>query len=418
MSEIARNIGKLLTANIVAQALGILVYPVLTRMYSPEDFGLLNLFMSIGGIGVIVSTLGYHDAVVLPKDERRSVGLVQLCVIATLCVVLLVGLTIPFSGPIAALFNSPAMARWWWLMPFYIGGMAFWNTISNYYLRRKAFLSISIYQVSQSLFNAAGKIVLGAFGWVAGGMIVSSVVAPFLAIGASMSYGGKLLKAALLPVPKAEMQTIAREYRNFPCYSLPRSLVNVFGSNMPVLLLTPVFGLEEVGFFGMALTLALRPLQLIVQSAYQVLYQRSSQQVNDLQPIGPLLFGFMKKTGALFIPFFALLYGVLPWLTEWLLGGGWKVCGEYIRLLLPWLLVMTIVAPVGFVTDVFGKQKMAFAIEVVYTVLRIGALMIGIALHDFRMALLLFSLSSALVIAGQAGWYIALIRRHDRQVSA
>jgi cytochrome c biogenesis protein CcdA len=78
---------------------------------------------------------------------------------------------------------------------------------------------------------------------------------------------------------------------------------------------------------------------------------------------------------------------------------------------------MTVVAPVGFVTDVFGKQKIAFGIEIVYTVLRVGALVVGIALRDFRLTLLLYALASAAVIVGQMIWYAVLIRRHDRFVT-
>ncbi|MGN1239473.1 MAG: oligosaccharide flippase family protein, partial [Paludibacteraceae bacterium] len=65
-SELVRNSAKLLSANVIAQAIGLLVYPILTRLYSPEDFGLLNLFLSIGGVLVLLSTAEYQYAIVLP----------------------------------------------------------------------------------------------------------------------------------------------------------------------------------------------------------------------------------------------------------------------------------------------------------------------------------------------------------------
>lgn len=416
-TELVRNSARLLSANVVAQAIGILVYPVLTRIYHADDFGLLNLFMSIGGIGVIIATAGYHDAIVLPKDDARSRSLLHVCGACGLAMMALLILTIPFSKPIASLFEAPQLAQWWWLMPLYVGGLGVWNAVNNYYMRHKAFRRISVYQMSQSVLNAGSKLGLGAAGWLSGGLIVSSVIAPIAAIGISCLRGGRLLFADLFRIDRSQMRNVAHEYRNFPCYSLPRSMVNMLGSNLPVLLLTPVFGLTEIGFFGMALTLSLRPLQIIIQSVYQVLYQRTAQCVNDGQRIGAFLFGFMRRTAWILVPCFALLYWVLPWMTEVLLGDAWRVCGEYIRLLLPWLLIMTIVAPVGFITDVFGKQKIAFGIEIVYTVLRIGALLIGIALRDFRLTLLLFALASAAVIVGQMIWYAVLIRRHDRSIT-
>ena len=71
----ARNFAKLLSANVVAQVIGLIVYPILTRIYSPEDFGLLNLFLSIGNVLVVISLADYYYAIVLPKNERDAVAL-------------------------------------------------------------------------------------------------------------------------------------------------------------------------------------------------------------------------------------------------------------------------------------------------------------------------------------------------------
>lgn len=67
-----RNFSKLLSANVVAQVIGLVVYPILTRMYAPEDFGLLNLFLSIGGVLTILATAEYYNAIVLPKKNRKA----------------------------------------------------------------------------------------------------------------------------------------------------------------------------------------------------------------------------------------------------------------------------------------------------------------------------------------------------------
>ena len=46
-SEFGRNSAKLLSSNAIAQIIGLLIYPILSRLYSPDDFGLVNLFLSI-----------------------------------------------------------------------------------------------------------------------------------------------------------------------------------------------------------------------------------------------------------------------------------------------------------------------------------------------------------------------------------
>ena len=81
-----RNFTKLLSANVVAQVIGLVVYPILTRMYAPEDFGLMNLFLSISGILVILSTAEYYNAIVLPKKDTEGIWVAYLCT----CILLLV----------------------------------------------------------------------------------------------------------------------------------------------------------------------------------------------------------------------------------------------------------------------------------------------------------------------------------------
>lgn len=415
-SELVRNSARLLSANVVAQAIGLLVYPILTRMYAPDDFGLLNLFMSIGGIFVLISTADYQNAIVLPKEESRARALVQLCGCLLLAMVVVLVLSIPFSNPIARLFKAPELARWWWLMPLYVAGLSAWAILSNYYIRRKSFRRISVYQMSQSILNAGGKLGFGVLGFLSGGMIVSTILAPVLAILISLLNGGKALLSGIFRIDKPALCTASHSYRNFPLYSMPRSLVSTLSTNLPILMLTPIFGLTEMGYFGMALTLALRPLQMIVQSVYQVLLQRTAQMVNERQRIGRLLFTFVVGTFAILLPLFAGLYFLLPWLTEVLLGTSWRVSGEYIRLLLPWLLIMTAVAPIGFVTDVFSQQRIAFVVEIVYLLLTAGVLFVGIASGNFRLTILCYALVNAGVISGQMAWYTWLIRRYDRSV--
>ena len=72
-SEIYRNAAKMLSGNAIAQMVGLLFYPLLTRLYRPEDFGLLNLFLSIGGVLVLVANADYHYAVLLPKNEKKAI---------------------------------------------------------------------------------------------------------------------------------------------------------------------------------------------------------------------------------------------------------------------------------------------------------------------------------------------------------
>ena len=417
-SQGVRNFGKLFSANVLAQIIGLIVYPILTRLYAPDDFGLLNLFLSIGGVLTILATAEYQYAIVLPKEEKQAKGVFQVGLFILLYVVAVLLLTIPFSQPISHIFNTPSLAHWYWLMPFFVGISGFWILLNYYYTRHKSFGNISRYQMSQSILNACSKIGCGYAGLLHGGLICSTVIAPIIAVIISMSRSWRKGLREWFNIDRDACKDAAREYSNFPKYSTPRALVNNLSSNLPSLLLTPFFGLTSLGFFGMAITLAFRPLNMISASLYQVLFQHITERVNKKQTIAHFFRKFLLLTVLIIVPCFALLYLILPWLTSWLLGAEWNVTGHYIRVMLPWLTMSMLVAPICFLSDLFRKQKIGLLLEILLVCARLAGMLVGIVTHSFYNAIIGYSLCSALIIAVQLVWYISLVARYERSIAA
>lgn len=412
-SPSARNVGKLLSANVIAQAIGILIYPILTRLYSPEDFGLLSLFTSIGGVLIILSTLEWYNAIVLPKREEEARAIVHLSLLSLVVLTILLCLTIPFARPIAALFKSPNLAKYYWLLPLYVCLMGSWNVLNYWYIRRKAYGRISGYQISQSVFSAGYKTGFGWFGILNAGLLYSSILSPLCSLMISISLSAKKNLCSLLKWDGEECKKAASLYANFPKYSAPRALLNNLSGNLPILVLSPAFGLTEIGFIGMALTLALMPIQIIVRSIYQVLYQYMAQRVSNKQKIHALLLKYVYTVALIIIPSFIVLYIFLPWLTAILLGKAWYITGEYIRILLPWIAMIVLTSSTNFIPDIFGKQRTLLWVEIVYLLLRVAALLVGIYSASIIVALQLFSLVGFIVLFGQLIWFIALAYKHD-----
>lgn len=414
-SPTVRNSTKLLSANVVAQVVGLILYPVLTRIYSPEDFGLLNLFLGIGGILALISTAEYQYAIVLPKEEYKAKGVMQVGLFVLFFVTAIVLLSVPFSKPIANLFNAPELASWYGLMPLYVLFSGGWVLLNFYYTRQKAFGRISAYQVSQSVLNAGAKLGFGLGHCLRGGLILSTVFSAMVAVCVSVVRSWRNGLKDLFRVDKSVCWAVAREYANFPKYSLPKALVNNVSSSLPAFLLTPFFGLTELGFWAMALTLAFRPINMVATSFYQVLFQNVADKVNKDESIRPLILRFLKRTWVVIVPCFVCLYFVLPWLTEWLLGGTqWRATGEYIRLMLPWLACNVVGAALGFVVDVFRKQRMSLYIEVASVCLRLLGLLVGVWLQSFYYAVLGYCVASALVNLSQIVWYVCLVGNYER----
>lgn len=410
-----RNVAKLLSANVVAQVIGLLVYPMLTRIYSPDDFGLMNLFTSIASVVIILATAEYHYAIVLPKSDEDARGVVHVSMCVLLVVTLLLFMTLPFAGRIADIFNTPQLADVYGWLPLMVLLLGCWNILNYWYIRSKMYTRISAYQISQSLLSAGMKVGFGHAGFLQGGLIYSMVLAPAFSLLLSVVIAFKRCLRPLLQVDWRIMRQMAAEYRNFPSYTMPRSLVNVVAGQLPVLLLTPIFGTEYVGLWGMALLLGFVPISMITKAIYQVLYQHVTECVHAAKPIGGLLKRFVWISSMVIIPVFVALGCVLPQLTSWLLGDAWYVSGEYVRWMLPWLWLSLLTGSLCFLSDVFMQQKVGLWFEILLAVCRILGLLLGIWCQSFLVAVAAYAVGTAIAVAAQLIWLMALAAKYDKE---
>ncbi|MBR5664470.1 MAG: oligosaccharide flippase family protein, partial [Bacteroidales bacterium] len=226
-------------------------------------------------------------------------------------------------------------------------------------------------------------------------------------------------KKAFRPLQHPDMREcrrMARQYANFPKYSLPRCIVNYLSGNLPILLLTPFFGVQQIGFYGMALTLSLTPINLIIKSIYQVIFQNTAQRVRERRHISPFFKKLITRSALITLPVLAALFFVLPSLTSWLLGAEWDVTGHYIRFLLPWLFVTLLAGPVCFLPDIFKKQKKALGFELLLLLLRLAGLAAGIATGSFVLAIACYSIAGFAVILMQLLWFNRLVTDYEREL--
>ena len=105
--EFFKNVATLISGTTLAQAVSVLIYIVLSRIYTDEDFGIFGLYMNILNITIIFSTAKYELAILLPKSERESVNLLGLSGLVSIGVSLLLLITVLlFNKQICGLLGS------------------------------------------------------------------------------------------------------------------------------------------------------------------------------------------------------------------------------------------------------------------------------------------------------------------------
>ena len=77
-SQFARNVITLMMGTTVAQAIPVAISPILTRIYSPEEFGFFALFISISSIFGAIVNGRYEMAIMLPDKEEDAINIAAL----------------------------------------------------------------------------------------------------------------------------------------------------------------------------------------------------------------------------------------------------------------------------------------------------------------------------------------------------
>ena len=414
MNGLVKDSAKLLTANVVTQAVGLVAYPFLTRLFAPEDLGLLNLFTSIAAVIILLATAEYQYAILLPKENRKATALTAFCGVILVVVTALVALTVPFAKPISTLFSAPSLASIYWMLPFFVLLSGLWNILNYSYLRNQQFTRISGYQISQSVFSASGKIGFGLMGKTAIGLPLATVLAQLASVGLSVALAWKKLHASWEQISWNDCRSAAKEYRNFPMFNLPRALVNSLGQALPVWILTPYFGLDNIGQLSLALMAAFVPLNIVARACYQVLFQRVAEAVQQHRSINELLWRFMAWLTVTLVVGLAVVYIFVPQLVTVLFGSEWNETATIIRRLYPYLILMPICGSICFLSDVFAKQKIAMWMETGYVAAVAVALIIGTHYNSFLSTVTAYAWVGCGYLFIQLLWFISLVRRYQK----
>ena len=403
----------LLSSNAIAQAIGFVAYPIITRLYSPEIFGMFNLFLSIVTILTLLTTGQYELAILLPESEKKATALFQLSVMLTVGVALFFFIIISLFGKnIIALFHKEELVSLLPYLPLYLLLWGFWQTLNYYFVRQKKYYSISAYNITQSVTGGGMKCLFGFKGFLAFGLVWGQLLGQFLATSISFISGRSVLKQ-LKQWDSREIAAVAKIYSNFPKFQLSNELLNVFAGNLPVLLLSFYFEIGKIGLFSLALTVGMAPVILFSNSVYQVLFRKVSEQVQNKEKILNICFAFGKMCLIFILPFFVLFMFLPNNFFALLFGAKWTGVGFYLKLMLPWLFLVVLHASLCFVPNLFFRQKMAIVIEIISVTIRIISLFLGAYLRNFDLAVGLFCGASALMMAMKLTWYFLLAKKYE-----
>jgi O-antigen/teichoic acid export membrane protein len=354
------NIGKLAGGAAFSQALLVLAAPFLTRLFTPAQYGMLAVYLSMLGILLPVSMLRYDIALLLPREKEEAYGLFALSCAALLFGSVLVALPVlVWPARIAMMAGVPDLAAYLWLLPLGLGTGAFVQLLTAWATRERAFPAIARARIHQSVAQIGIQMVLGFAAAGGVGLLLGNMAGQLAGMKKlSAGFQRRELRGA---IHGAKLSALAKRYRSYPVVSAPAALLNSVALQIPTLAMASIFDAEFGGYWGFATRLVSTPLVIVGSAVSQVFNEEFARKVATDRGAARSAYRQTVRTLAAFgtVPCFVLMLWA-PWLFALVFGPNWRGAGNMAAALAPMLLAQLVSAPASMALTLMGGQRLQF----------------------------------------------------------
>lgn len=389
-NELTSNLFVMIWGTGIAQGFIILISPLLSRLFSNEDFSTLGVYMSIYSIVASFITLKYEAAILLPKKDKDSKILILASVLfAAIISIILFFIILLFHSFFIKIINNNSLSFWIYIIPLSAFFLAITNILINWYNRKKKYLKISSIKIFRNTSNGLSSVALGFYKIFNGGLIISQILSDAVV---AIVYLYKFIKNEfsfkLLP-SKEIFKKVIKEYKDFPILSLPATFINTLSLQLPILLISGLFSSKYCGDYFFSYRILALPISLIGASYSQIFFERFVKHVNKNDYLNARRF-LLNSWKFLFMIAIIPSLGILIWgedIFVFVFGSKWDTSGTIASILIIYLLFAFISSPTSTTFIALRIQKYSLVFSIITLVYRTLSLYIGYIYNDFFLSI-------------------------------
>jgi O-antigen/teichoic acid export membrane protein len=359
-----KNISTILSGTVIAQLIGLAAMPLLTRLYSPEDFGRYQTYLVLLNILLILVAFRYDFALLGAKSNYAFWRLFGLVLRITLLTSSIVALFLAFShfsleaefslDQSLLLFLGPAMM---------IGGL---HQLLNYIPLRERFYRLSaMAKVSQGVFYVGSALGLALSPFLAIGMMFADLIGRLAASVTILVLSSKHLPKFLISLPKSVLRKVAMENVTFPLMTLPGALLSALTAAIMPFLFATHFGIGTVGQYALVERVVLLPVGVIALAIAQVFTGDTSLLFRE-NPLA--VYEKFRRTVCILLlialPSSVIGFLILPSLVPLVFGEEWRLAGQLAAYAMPIALSTFVAAPVNMILVIVGANRLQLFWEI------------------------------------------------------
>ncbi len=369
-----RHAGILAGGTVVAQGVTMAALPVLTRLYSPEDFNLLASFAGVVSILTVVSSLRYNMAIPLPQADEEGFSLTVVALGCTAIISSMIALLFLIAPEaIGSAIRQPELVSFLWLVPIGVFVASTYNALQFWVSRKKQFGLVARTRMTRSVGGAGTQIGYGLYAPSPFGLVLGQIASEGLGIVGLARNILREDRQLIRSVSLGSLRDRARDYRRFPLYSGPEALFDTAAAQIPIILIAAAALGPEAGFLLVAMRVMGIPTRLIGSSVAQVFVVEAPEKLRkgELHSFTLKTLNALLKVGSLPM---LLVGAVAPWVFGWVFGPEWTRAGWLVAWLTPMFILQFAASPMSLVLHVIGRLKLAMWMQVFGLVFRVGSI--------------------------------------------
>lgn len=367
----SKSFFSLISGTAFAQILMFLASPILTRVYSPSDFGDYAIFSVMCSIISIIACLRYDLTIVLPKEDKEAINLFVLSLIISFCMgtflfVFLILLDI-FN---ISLINKFIKKDWYIMIPIVTILLGLFQASNYLFTRKKYFNDLAMSKVVQSTSNVLAQMGSGyLLNLGSKGLIFGQI---FGQICVSIYFLLKIFRGVLISKDSIKFEVIRKlfsRYKSFPIYNTIPSLLDMLSISMPLFFMNYFYGNTIAGYYSLANRIVNIPLALFGSAISQILFQKLAELYSNNQEreFKVLVKTFLKRLMLMGL-FTVTMFQFSPYIFSFVFGDKWVEAGEYAQYLSVAAVSRLVVSPLSNVLIVKEKQKLLAIWQLLYLI--------------------------------------------------
>jgi len=380
-----------MTGTTIAQAIPIAISPILTRIYTPEDFGVFALYMSIASMVAVVATGRYELAIMLPKKDEDAIQLVILSILIAVCISFITFLIVfILNKEITNMLGNPKISNWLYFVPLTVLLTGIYQSLNYWNNRNKEYKNLAISRVADTSTNATVNL-LGIFFKIgASGLILGSIIGKIVGIF-SLQRSRNMTTPVLYR--KLKMIALARKYKKFPLINSLHTFINILKNNLVTIYISIKYTSSILGFYYFVLRIMQLPSSILGGSLAQVFYKQASVIYNNKKDIQIQVKHLIGTLALLAIIPAIILFFYSEELFVFVFGEDWITSGKYAKAIIPYIFFHFIASPLGMVPLITNLQDQAFYWGIAESILFVLSFVIGFYLFgDLHYTLFLLSI--------------------------